>query len=119
MPTPISNSPTSPATPSPETAPIGPPPPPVVTIDPVYIEGDAGRQELVKRHAVATAAPNCLPESKSAAKGSLNVGAGVLATLTGAATGGPLGLAAGLVALFAASLDEGAALRNLYDCKKQ
>jgi hypothetical protein len=120
MPTLISNSSAPVTTAPPETTPIGPPPPPppVVTIDPVYVEGDAGRQELLRRHAAATAAPQCAHETKEAVKGGALVGAGVLATLGGAATGGPLGLAGGLIALLVASEDEGEKLRHLYDCKK-
>lgn len=120
MPTPVSNSSAPVTTVPPETTPIGPPPPapPVVTIDPVYIEGDAGRQELLKRHAAATAAPQCVQETKEAVKGGALVGAGVLGTLGAAAAGGPLGFAGALVGLFVMSEDEGEKLRHLYDCKK-
>jgi hypothetical protein len=123
VPTPISNQSTPHATITPELAPIGPPvpPAPVVTIEPVVIEADAGTQELLKRHAASagTSAPACMQESLAAAKGGGYVGAGVLATLSGAATGGPIGFAAGLAGLFLASWDEGANLRALYECKKQ
>jgi len=121
MPTPVSNvsAPTSPV--SLEITPISAPPsrPPVVTIDPVYIEGDAGRQELVRRHGAATAAapPSCAQETKEAVKGGAWVGASVVGTLAAAATGGPLGFAAGLVGLFLTSEDEGEKLRHRYDCK--
>ncbi len=120
MPTPVSNGLSPVTTIPPETTPIGPPPapPPVVTIDPVYIEGDAGRQELLKRYTAATAAPQCLQETKDAVKGGVWVGGSVLGTLAGAATGGPMGFAAGLVALFLTSEDEGEKLRHLYDCTK-
>jgi hypothetical protein len=120
MPTPVSSSSAPVTTIPPEIAPIGPPapPPPVVTIDPVYIEGDAGSQELLRRHAAANAAPQCAQETKEAVKGGAWVGGGALGTLAGAATGGPLGFAAGLVGLLLASEDEGEKLRHLYDCKK-
>ena len=120
MPTPVSNGSASVTTIPPETTPIGPPPPPppVITVDPVYIEGDAGRQELLRRHAAAQATPQCAQETKEAIKGGAWVGGGVVGTLAGAATGGPLGLAAGLIGLFLASEEEGERLRHLYDCKK-
>ncbi len=120
MPTPVSNSPAPVPTAQPDATPgAAPPPPPrVVTIDPVYIEGDAGRQELLRRHAAAKAAPLCVQETKEAVKGGAWVGGGVVGTLAGAATGGPLGFAAGLIGLFLASEDEGEKLRHLYDCKK-
>jgi hypothetical protein len=120
MPTPVSNGSASVTTILPETTPIGPPPPrlPVITVDPVYIEGDAGRQELLRRHAAAQATPQCAQETKEAIKGGAWVGGGVVGTLAGAATGGPLGLAAGLIGLFLASEDEGEKLRHLYECKK-
>lgn len=109
MPTPVSNSSAPVTTALPETPPIGPAPPPprVVTIDPVYIEGDAGRQELLRRHAAATATPQCGQETKDAVRGGAWAGGGVVGTLAGAATGGLLGLAAGLIGLFLTSEDEG------------
>ncbi|HXS18357.1 MAG TPA: hypothetical protein VN764_14260 [Polyangiaceae bacterium] len=120
MPTPVSNGSAPVTTVPPETTPIGPPPPPppVVTIDPVYIEGDAGRQELLRRHLAGSPAPQCVQATKEAVKGGAWVGGGVVGTLAGAATGGPLGFAAGLVGLFLTSEDEGEKLRHLYDCKK-
>lgn len=66
-----------------------------------------------------SSAPQCFDAAKDAAKGGALVGVGVLGTLAGAATGGPLGFAAGLAGLFVASEDEGEKLRHLYDCKAQ
>jgi hypothetical protein len=123
MPTPVSSSSTSVAL-HPETPVDGAPPDaaPVVTIPPVYIEGDAGGgdpgvKQLVKGHDAA-ATPNCREQGASAAVGTIPMGAGVLATLAGAASG-PLGLAAGLLTLFGASVYEGKDLRSYYDCKTQ
>jgi hypothetical protein len=118
MPTPVPHCSTPITTAQPETTPVGPSlrSSPIVTIDPKYVEGDAGRQELLRRH--ATAPPRCVQETKDAVKGGAWVGAGVVGTLAAAATGGPLGLAAGLIVLFLTSEDEGEKLRRLYDCKK-
>jgi hypothetical protein len=84
----------------------------------VHIEGDAGRQELLRRYAATAAPPQCAQETKEAVKGGAWVATGVVGTLAAAATGGPLGLAAGLVGLFLTSEEEGERLRHLYDCKK-
>lgn len=119
MPTPVSNSSAPVPTAQPDATPIAAPPPPprVVTIDPVYIEGDAGRQELLRRHAAAKAAPLCVQETKEAVKGGVNTGLAIGGAVVAAATG-PLGFAVGLGVLFMMSEDEGEKLRHLYDCKK-
>lgn len=96
---------------------------PVVTIPPVYIEGDAGNRDpsvkqLVKAHDAAASQPNCRQEVAGAAVGTIPVVAGVLGTAA-AIVAGPLAVAAGLATLFGASIYEGKELRALHDCKNQ
>jgi hypothetical protein len=118
MPIPISGSGTTThSAPLPaETTPTAPSPQ-VVTIPPVHIEGDAGKQELLKRYAAGAGAPDCRLEALNATVGTVPIGAAVLSTLAAVAAG-PIGIAAGLVALFGASIYEGKELRALHDCRK-
>jgi hypothetical protein len=93
------------------------PSPPTITIPPVHIEGDAGKQELLKRYAASAGAPDCRSEGLNAAVGTVPIGAAVLGTLAAVATG-PIGVAAGLLGVFGASIYEGKELRALHDCSK-
>jgi hypothetical protein len=118
LPTPVSgSSPNINSAALPVESPSLAPSPPAVTIPPVHIEGDAGKQELLKRHAAGGGAPDCRLESLNAAVGSVPIGAAVLSTLAAVAAG-PIGVAAGIVGIFGASIYEGKELRALHDCRK-
>jgi len=82
------------------------------------IEGDAGTQELLKRHAATGGAPDCRQEKVTAGVGAVGVGGGALATVAAGAAGGPIGIAAALVTLFGLSLYEGTQLRALQNCRE-
>jgi hypothetical protein len=116
MPTPISGANTYDTSRSAEREEFGPPPPPI-TVEPVYIDGDAGARELVKQHP-AGGSRECREQALQALNGGLGVAGGVLGTLA-AASAGPLGIAAGIAVLVKESIDEGSRLRALYDCKTQ
>jgi len=123
MPTPVSSN-SAPIMPHVENAADGPPhPAQVVTVPPVYIEGNAGSRhpgvtQLVNAHDAAAATQNCQQQGRSAVVGTVPMGAAVLGTLAAAASG-PLGIAAGLLTLFGASIYEGKELRSYYECKTE
>jgi hypothetical protein len=93
--------------------------PPVVDIPPVYIEGDAGTRELVKRADAARAAPACTAEARSAGLAGAKLAKEVIVAATAGATLGPLGAAVGVGCVFIESIEAGKSLRALYDCKNQ
>ncbi len=127
MPSPVNNaSPVARALPA--EAEFGPPAPspPVVTIPPVHITGDAGACELVRRHDAAAGAPcsppppmppPCGAEKVAAVEKLLPMAIDVAGTLAAGAAGGPLGIGLGVAKLFYDSVQEGKALRALYDCE--
>jgi hypothetical protein len=120
MPSPISvasGSASSAAIQSPE---VGlPPGPSVVTIDPVVIEGDAGARQLVSQHETEAARRDCLPQTRDATTSSLALVAGTLGTAATIATGGAGLLIAGcVVGLFGLSIDAGAKIEDLRECKR-
>ncbi len=89
---------------------------PSVTIPEVHIDGDAGKQELIKR-LEARNTPSCATEAKNA---------GLTCALSGAtALGGvvastcPLGFVAGFLITTTTSAFCGKDLRALYDCETQ
>lgn len=89
--------------------------PPAITLDPVYVTGDAGAQKLVEAYYVQTG-PSCAEQAKTAAL--------VCAKAIGAGVG--TGLAAALPPAFAVMLGRtfldgvscGSELRALYDCEE-
>ncbi len=99
---------------------VGPPSsPPVVTIDPVYIEGDAGVRQLLSQHETQSARRDCLPQTRDATTSSLALVAGTLGTAATIATGGTGLLIAGcLVGLFGLGIDAGAKIDDLQECTK-
>jgi hypothetical protein len=103
-----------------QTPEVGPPPgPPVVTIEPVYIEGDAGVRQLVSQHQTEAARRDCLPQTRDATTSSLALVAGTLGAAAAIATGGTgLVIAGCLVGLFGLSIDAGAKIDDLKECKK-
>jgi hypothetical protein len=93
--------------------------PPVVTIEPVYIEGDAGVRQLLERHETKSARSDCLPQTREATTSSLALVASTLGTVATIATGGPGLLVAGcIVGLFGLSVDAGAKIDDLRECEK-
>lgn len=124
MTTPISNN--SPSICDPTIASCAEPPaatgtasPPVVDIPPVYIEGNAGTRELVKRADAARGTPACTAEASSAAIAGAKLAKEVIVAAAAGATLGPVGAAIGVGSVFIESIEAGKSLRALYDCKNQ
>jgi hypothetical protein len=63
------------------TASVAPAGPPVLTIDPVVIEGDAGARQLVQRYEQSRRAPDCSVEAKEAALSCAKAGVAAAITL--------------------------------------
>jgi hypothetical protein len=121
MPTPISNN-TSPSLCDPtlasclDAAPdagASLPSPPVVTIPPVHIHGDAGASELVRR--LTNPSPVCLPARHAVLDGAEAIGLGVGTTVVSAAA--PWGAPVGIAGTFRASRQTGEALAALTQCE--
>jgi hypothetical protein len=90
----------------------------VVTIDPVYIEGDAGTRQLIAQHDTQSRTPACRTETRDATTSSLALGAGALAAAGTIASGGAGLIVAGcIVGLFGLGIDAGAKARDLQECK--
>jgi hypothetical protein len=87
--------------------------PPVVTIAPVHIQGDAGTRELVRR--LADPSPPCLPARHAVLDGAESIGLGIATTVAGAATA--WGAAAGILSTFRASRQTGEALASQTQCE--
>lgn len=95
-------------------------PPPAVTTQPVTITGEAGSRRLVAQHDQQMGRRACLPETREVTTSSLALAAATLGTAAAIATGGgALLLASGFVAVFGLSIDAGAKLGDLSECKKR
>jgi len=94
-------------------APPSPPATRSVTIEPVYVMGDAGpgAQELVRRQSV----PSCSPELASSFVSCPLIAGGVLTTI--AASPSLIGGAAGLVGTFGLSVQCGKDVASYVDCR--
>jgi hypothetical protein len=91
----------------------------VVTIEPVYIAGDAGTRKLIAQHDARSGTPDCRIETRDATTSALALGAGALAAAGTVATGGAGLIIAGcIVGLFGLGIDAGAKGRDLQECKK-
>ena len=93
--------------------------PPVVDIPPVYIEGNAGTRDLVRRADAARGTPPCTAEARSAGLAGAKLAKEVIVAATAGATLGPIGAAIGVGSVFIESIETGKSLRALYDCKNQ
>ena len=91
-----------------------PAPPRTITLEPVYVEGDAGTQKLVESY-YAQRGPSCAEQAKTAALACAKaVGAGVAAGVSAAV---PPAFAITLGRTFLDGVSCGAELRALYDCE--
>jgi hypothetical protein len=90
-----------------------------VDIPPVYIEGNAGTRELVKRADAVRGTPACTAEATSAALAGAKLAKEIIVGAAGAAALGPIGAAIGVGSVFIESVEVGKSLRALYDCKNQ
>lgn len=100
---------------------IGPPPPPsaAVALEPVYLEAAPSTRQLVAQHDKQAARQDCTLQTRDATTSSIALVGGTLATAATIATGGTALLVAGcIVGLFGLSIDAGAKLHDLKECKK-
>lgn len=88
---------------------------PVLTIEPVVIEGDAGAQALVKRYDEGSV-PACQAQTAKAMEGAVPLASDFAMALVSPAAG-PVAVGVALANLFHSAFEEGGKLRNLYDCK--
>lgn len=98
------------------TAPAGPTAsPPVVTLDPVVIEGDAGTRQLLERYEQSRRVPDCSTEAKEAAQSCAKAG---LAADTGGLTATTLvGALPAIAITFVESFACGEDLAAYFECE--
>jgi hypothetical protein len=96
------------------TASAAPPAPPVVTLDPVVIEGDAGTRQLLERYERSRRVPDCSAEASEAAQSCAKAG---LAAVTGGLAATTLVGAIPAVAItFVESVSCGEDLAAYFEC---
>jgi hypothetical protein len=88
---------------------------PVVIIEPVVIDGDAGAQALVKRYDEGSIPP-CQVQTAKAMEGVVPLVSDFVMALASPAAG-PVVVGVALANLFHSAFEEGGKLRDLYDCK--
>ncbi len=89
---------------------------PPVTIPEVHIEGDAGKQELLRR-LEARKAPDCSTETKNAILACAAAGATAIGGVAASTTG--IGLVGGVALTLTASAYCGKELRAVHDCEQK
>ncbi len=94
------------------------PPPAVVTLDPVYIEGDAGTQKLIAQHDSRQRVPDCRAEKRDVTTSSIALAGGAMLAVGTLATGGALAVAGTLLCLVGLGIDTGSKVHQLQDCDK-